>query len=155
MVLNHGWTKENLEYLKSHYSAERTADISKVIGKTVNSIHHKANKLGLYKDKEAFSEVRSKASSGANSGNFKNYRRRTPKGYIVRYIPDHPMASAAGLVMEHRLVVEEHLGYYLPQGFDVHHINGVKDDNRIENLAVMTHKAHTLYHNTNRGKKHE
>ena len=65
------------------------------------------------------------------------------------------MASAAGLVMEHRLVVEEHLGYYLPQGFDVHHINGVKDDNRIENLAVMTHKAHTLYHNTNRGKKHE
>ena len=155
MKKGQGWTKDQIEYLIIHYPIERAEDIAVVIGKTKSGVQHKAHYLGIGKDPEGFFKVRSNAMSGIHSGNFNGYRRRTSKGYIARYVPDHPMASTNGLVMEHRLIIEESLGHYLPPEFDVHHINGIKDDNRLENLAVMTHKAHTIYHNRNGRKNHE
>lgn len=154
MKRGQGWTKEQLNYLKEHYASEKAEDIGRVIGRSKSSVQHKANRLNIRKDKEAFHGIRSKACSGVNSGNFKNYRRKAQKGYIARYEPDHPSASKAGLVMEHRLIVEKALGITLPKEFDVHHINGDKTDNRLENLAIMTHSAHTIFHNKG-GRKHE
>lgn len=149
------WSDDQVKYIREHYPGERAEDVGRAIGKSKSSVQHKAHSIGVHKDKKLFFEVRSKACSGANSGNFKNYRRKTPKGYIVCYIPDHPYASEKGLVMEHRVVMEKELGCYLPKSFDVHHLNGKKDDNRVENLCVMTHKAHTIFHNKNGRKKHE
>lgn len=67
---------------------------------------------------------------------------RAPKGYILLYQPKHPMASRGGYVMEHRLKMAEHLGRMLTKDEVVHHVNGVTDDNRLENLVLMTRAGH-------------
>lgn len=142
------WSPEQIEYLISHYPNERACDVGKAIGKSKQSVQHKAHRLGIGKSREGFFNVRSKARHENPGSKFKGYRRKTKRGYILRYAPDHPSASKSGLVMEHRMIMEQALGFVLPKSFDVHHINGDKTDNRIENLVVLTHGAHTTLHNT-------
>jgi len=61
---------------------------------------------------------------------------------------DHPNANKSGYVMEHRLIMEEQLGRYLTEDEVVHHKNGVKNDNVLENLEVMSIHDHRKLHLT-------
>lgn len=62
----------------------------------------------------------------------------TPQGYVQVWAPDHPRAMGAGYVFQHRYVMEQHLGRYLVEGESVHHLNGDRSDNRLENLELWS-----------------
>lgn len=59
-------------------------------------------------------------------------------GYITLHLPGHPLANKSGNVYEHRLVMSEALGRPLQKHESVHHKNGVRNDNRIENLELWS-----------------
>jgi len=69
------------------------------------------------------------------------------QGYINIFKPDHPCATKKGYVLEHRLVMEDMIGRHLTSKEVVHHINGVKDDNRETNLWLFkNNKEHMRFH---------
>lgn len=82
-------------------------------------------------------------------------KRRTiqaANGYLRVFRPGHPMAHGDGYVMEHRLIMAEELGRMLHPEEVVHHRNGQKDDNRVENLLLeVSNGAHCREHHLRPG----
>ena len=83
---------------------------------------------------------------------FGGHKKHRKDGYISVFCPSHPMATKEGFVMEHILVMEKAIGRYITRDEVVHHKNHIRDDNRIENLELMSVKDHARLHMTERWK---
>jgi hypothetical protein len=70
------------------------------------------------------------------------------QGYIrVIIFPDSPfysMADSQGRILKHRLVMAEKLGRCLLRSEHVHHLNGNRNDNRLENLQLISQANHNI-----------
>lgn len=65
-------------------------------------------------------------------------------------MPNHPNANGKGYVLEHRYIMSEFIGRPLEKHEDVHHMNKIKDDNRIENLELLNKSDHAKLHSDNK-----
>ena len=67
-------------------------------------------------------------------------------GYWFVYNPSHPRANSHGRVKRCILIMEKYAGMIFPKSLQVHHINGDRGDDRIENLSLVTIYAHNSIH---------
>ncbi len=108
------------------------------LGKKLSSEHRaklSKAKLKLYKNKK-------------NHPRWKLGKRKTTAGYIEIMDTSHSHCNNNGYVKEHRLIIENYLNRNLKIKEVIHHINGIKDDNRLINLILFScHSAHIRFHN--------
>jgi predicted DNA-binding protein YlxM (UPF0122 family) len=113
-------------YLKDELSMQMIADKLKY---SLNTIHLRLIELKI--------PIRTSQEAMLLRYKGKHIRNKMPNGYIRIH---HPITN--NRVLEHRLVMEQKIGRPLKSSEVVHHINGIRDDNRVENLCVLSKKHH-------------
>ena len=94
---------------------------------------------GFYCSRECFSKAQSNKFTLEGNPNWKGGIKRH-QGYILIRVKKNQY------LFEHRIIAEKTLGRKLLRNEVVHHINGIKDDNRPENLIVMGKGDHAKHH---------
>lgn len=78
-------------------------------------------------------------------------------GYAIVYQPNWPSSwkygKNKGWMMEHKFVIESHIGRMLDSCELIHHKNHVRSDNRIDNLELTNRRAHAILHAKENGKQ--
>ena len=67
-------------------------------------------------------------------------------GYIKTYAPDHPWPRKGGYIRENIRVMELHIGRRITRGEAVHHVDHDRTNNRLGNLALLSHSEHSKLH---------
>ena len=139
------WSKGEIEKLIKLYPIKTNKELIKEFnGRSFESIYKKAMALSIKRNKEIEFVNRSTGREWTHNKQ-KNY-----KGYVLVYRKGHHRADKYGRVFEHIVVWEDFNNTKIPDGHIIHHINGIKDDNRIENLKLMTISEHSIFHNSQR-----
>ena len=136
---------KNIESLyEQHGSVLATA---RVLGVGYSTLRYHMTKQGIPIKRTGYKAPRTKqVDSGAKHHNWRGGT-YSANGYIFEYAPSHPEAkSRKGYVLQHRLIMERHMGRKLNQNELVHHKNGDTKDNRIGNLEVMSRPGHVRHH---------
>jgi len=115
----------------------RLGRLSKKYGCSKQTILNRMNEAGIQSHPKH-------SSPGENNSAWKGGKYLDNDGYILIYSPNHPYATKQGRVREHRLVMEKSIGRYLLPSEVVHHIDGNKQNNSIENLKLYSDNAKHL-----------
>ena len=83
---------------------------------------------------------------GENNPRWNGGKGTTSQGYVEIVAEVSHSKNARGRILEHRFVMEKYLGRKLLTTENTHHINGNKQDNRIENLMLVTNSEHRKFH---------
>jgi hypothetical protein len=109
--------------------------------------HGRRNKVATEETRMKLRMIRKGTNMGSNNPAWKGGRKYNREGYILILSHEHPRADRNGYVFEHIVIMEKHLGRYLKREEIVHHINHIRDDNRIENLELFaSNSAHLKHH---------
>lgn len=100
---------------------------------------------GIIQPKEHLENMRKlskgKLPRGEKHWNWKGGKFKDVRGYVFVKAENHPLADEKGYVREHRLVMEKYIGRTLLPTEVVHHVNGIIDDNRVQNLMLFSSQA--------------
>lgn len=84
---------------------------------------------------------------GSNHPRWLGGRKVDKDGYVLVYKPTHVNADIRGYIREHREVLENDMGRLLEKSEVVHHIDGDKGNNKVENLMLFgNHGEHLSFH---------
>jgi hypothetical protein len=85
-----------------------------------------------------------------NAYNWNGGKHINKQGYVLVQVerddPLRELANKEGYILEHRLIMSRHLNRSLLKSEIVHHKNGIKSDNRAENLELTSLGQHTYDH---------
>lgn len=114
------WSEQEIIFLRENFPTKGGKWCSERLDRGFHATHKMAAKLGI-EMKHVYESV-------------------SRHGYIV------DTSDRNNKILKHRKVMEEHLGRKLTSDEIIHHINGDKLDNRIENLEITTRSEHIKMH---------
>jgi len=140
---------ENRNWLYTMYIEKNLSQksIAEICGINQTIIHRRLVRFNIPRRK--FCGRAGKYSSNWKGGTYKN-----PQGYIFVLQKEHPRSwKTKPYVPEQILIAEKYLGRYLLKAETIHHLNNIKNDNRIENLYLFPNESkHQQYHQNLRRK---
>ena len=161
-------TPESVEHMASFYrSGHSTPKIAELLGCSAANVWRVLSRSGVtlrptncaeyakrgpenHRFGKRHTEAAKRAVGDANRGKDGD-KHVAFDGYILVKASWHPFANGRGYVLEHRLVMEKRLGRFLEPHETVHHINGIRADNRDENLEVFASRSeHSRHHHAAR-----
>ena len=130
-------------YLETGFSLKQIANEFNCDGSTVSrALRHLGVPLRTHSQAIKLRYTKGFTQRGPLNANWKGGR-TISEGYAMIKLPNHHRAHLQnGYVFEHIVIWERVHNQSLPEGWVIHHLNGIRTDNRPQNLKALSRSAH-------------